>query len=109
MHSSSRTGVPRASYPTPRYRLVVGHKLSCARDTIEYGGVGGDVTLVDDLTSALAVEQPVGFVYLDDGKIRFYNERACHARGVHSLLLVSHCARAHTHTLTHMDMDMDTS
>ena len=51
------------------YRVVLGQPLSCAASTLKYGGVAAEVTLVDALTASIVVEHPVGFVYLDDGKV----------------------------------------
>mmetsp|Transcript_17674 Transcript_17674/g.39586 ORF Transcript_17674/g.39586 Transcript_17674/m.39586 type:complete len:213 (+) Transcript_17674:456-1094(+) len=42
--------------------------------TISVHACGRQVELFDDMTASVAVELPIGFVYLDDGKARFYNE-----------------------------------
>ena len=56
------------------YRRSQGMTMSCARDAIAWAGVEDDVDLRDELTATVEVELPVGFVFLDDGKIRFAND-----------------------------------
>ena len=48
--------------------------MSCAHDQLEWAGLRDEVFLHDGPTTAAQIEWPVGFVYLDDGKSRFWNE-----------------------------------
>lgn len=56
------------------YRASRSMAMSCARNAVAWAGVADEVELTDDLTSTAQVELPVGFVFLDDGKIRFSND-----------------------------------
>jgi predicted O-methyltransferase YrrM len=57
------------------FRPIMKQDYTCARDTIAWAGLTEDVTIYDGPGAALSgLEQPVGFVYLDDGKARFFNE-----------------------------------
>ncbi len=47
--------------------------MSCAHDQLEWAGLRDEVVLHDGPTTAAQIEWPVGFVYLDDGKSRFWN------------------------------------
>ena len=57
------------------YRQRLQRSMSCATETLQWSGLADEqTTLVDDVSAVLSFEQPVGFVYLDDGKTRFYND-----------------------------------
>ena len=48
--------------------------FECAANTLRWANVE-EVRLIDDVSIALPADGvPIGFVYLDDGKSRFYNE-----------------------------------
>ena len=54
------------------YRTGVGQPVTCAGETLEWAGLRAEVILIDgSLSASVELELPVGFVYLDDGKIRF--------------------------------------
>jgi len=53
---------------------TVREKFTCAADSLQWAGVSDEVHLVDEITPTVEVELPVGFVFLDDGKIRFSND-----------------------------------
>lgn len=56
------------------YRVVRGFNLSCPAETLEWAGLRDQVDVLHNgPTAALPIEWPVGFVYLDDGKSRFWN------------------------------------
>jgi len=57
------------------FRLVQGSSLECAAQLLAYAGLREQVQLHDSVTTAVPVpDLPVGFVFVDDGKARFYNE-----------------------------------
>jgi predicted O-methyltransferase YrrM len=55
------------------FRPVMGHPHSCARDTLAWAGLSAEVNFHDGPGASLtSLESPVGFVYLDDGKARYF-------------------------------------
>ena len=49
--------------------------FECAANTLRWANLSSEVRLIDDVSIALPADGvPIGFVYLDDGKSRFYNE-----------------------------------
>ena len=58
------------------YRSAFRQELSCTRDALQWAGIEpSEVVLTDDAGAAVNLHQdiPVGFMYLDDGKLRVYN------------------------------------
>lgn len=64
---------PLISVDPGGYRPVLHRPMSCARDSLRWAGLEEEVDLHEDMTAAISVTAPVGLVYLDDGKIRFFN------------------------------------
>jgi hypothetical protein len=55
------------------YRRKRHVKFTCNRLSLEWLGLSEHVRFVDEPSPALELEQPVGFVYYDGGKVRFCN------------------------------------
>jgi len=64
---------PYVSLDPGGYRKKRHTKFTCHRASLEWIGLSEHVTFVDEPSPALSLEQPVGFIYYDGGKIRFCN------------------------------------
>lgn len=56
------------------FRLDKGQPFSCARDSVKWAGVDDQVILFDNDAAELQLSKPLGFVYLDGGKLRYFNQ-----------------------------------
>ena len=66
---------PYLSLDPGAYRRKRHARFTCHRASLDFAGLGDDVEFVDKPSPAIATfEQPVGFVYVDGGKVRFCND-----------------------------------
>ena len=59
------------------FRTAKKQRLACVRDALNWAGIHDpEITLADDAGAAvqLSTDVPVGFAYLDDGKLRVFND-----------------------------------
>ena len=71
------TRCPLYSTDPGLFRTVKKQRLSCVRDALNWAGSHDqEITLADDAGAAvqLSADVPVGFAYLDDGKLRVFND-----------------------------------
>ena len=64
---------PFLSLDPGAYRRKRHAHFSCNRDALAFAGLEDQVVFVDEPSPVAVVEQPVGFVYMDGGKVRFCN------------------------------------
>lgn len=64
---------PLLSLDPGAYRRKRHAAFSCNRDALDYAGLLDQVTFVEDASPVAVVEQPVGYTYMDGGKVRFCN------------------------------------